>query len=49
MQNIINEILLTNAARDAERANAADKQADELKKFNKMLDAFYYDTAANQY
>lgn len=49
MQNIINEILLTNAARETERAAAASNQTDELEKFNKMLDAFYMDLAANQY
>ena len=38
MQNILNEILLTNAAAEAERAAAQEKQANEIEKFNKMLD-----------
>lgn len=48
MQNILNDILLTNAARETERATAAKNQTNELKKFNKMLNAFYYDVEANQ-
>lgn len=49
MQTILNEILLTNAAREVERNAAAAKQTEELQKFNKMLDAFYMEVEANQY
>lgn len=49
MQNILNGILLTNAALETERANAAKHQKDELQKFNKMLDAFTLELEANQY
>ena len=36
MQNILNEILLTNSAAAAERSAAAKKQNKELKKFLKL-------------
>ena len=49
MQNIINQILLQNAAAEAEGAAAQEKQQDEIQKFNKMLDAFKLELEANQY
>lgn len=49
MQNLLNQILATDAAAAAERAAAAKKQEEELKKFNAMIDFLKMSQEANQY
>ena len=49
MQTILNSILLENAARMAEIKTNQDKQAAEIEKFNKMLEAFQLEAEVNQY